>query len=305
MVSSPTVDIGTGSIIDSDVVNNVGYFCVLTAAHNFPSSTAIGFGYFGDGTNGANSFATTYPVVNVQMGGSTGTKDLAVAVVRYGAIDPFWASVKDLSLWSPPAGTDANLATYTNANVSNFTEVGYGDTGVPHYNAAVQDGFTKQNSAGIQRFQNNTRSGVNVNAAHGTYTYTDFTWNPGPVSPGNPNLGTGTSFTGDSGGPYFLTDPTTKTISGLTDVFGNAVGDQNITLDTNTIFAVHTFGDNNNPQLFSDNQPGGGVLLSAADITWIETACSAVPEPRAIVVALMAFVWLVWNYGRIRVPVRL
>ena len=288
LVSSPTTDIGTGSIIDShvDPATQIGYFCVLTAAHNFPSSTAIGFGDFGTAPNGANSFATTYPVVSYQTGGSTGTKDLAVALVRYGPIDPFWASIKDLALWSPPAGTDANLKTYTDTNVSKFTEVGYGDTGTPHYSAGVQDGFNKQTSAGIQRFQNNTRSVVNVSAAHGAYTYTDFTWNPGPVSPGNPNLGTGTSFTGDSGGPYFLTDTVTKNITGLTDVFGNPVPPQNIDLYTNTIFAVHTFGDNNDPQLFSDNQPGGGVLLSAGDITWINSVC-AVPEPAAIVLALV------------------
>ena len=157
-------------------------------------------------------------MISFQTGGSTGTKDLAVAIVRYGPIDPFWASIKDLKLWSPPAGTDASLKTYTDANVSKFTEIGYGDTGTPHYTGGVQDGFNKQTSAGIQRFQNNNRSAVNVNAAHGTYTYTDFTWNPGPVSPGQPNLGTGTSFTGDSGGPYFMTDTVTKTITGLTDV---------------------------------------------------------------------------------------
>ena len=49
LVSSPTTDIGTGSIIDShvDPATQIGYFCVLTAAHNFPGSTAIGFGDFG------------------------------------------------------------------------------------------------------------------------------------------------------------------------------------------------------------------------------------------------------------------
>jgi len=293
LVSSPTTDIGTGSIIDSHVdANNIGYFCVLTAAHNFPNSTAIGFGDFGTAPNGANSFATTYPIINVSSGGSTGTKDIAVAIVRYGPIDPFWTSIRDLKLWAPPAGTDANLKVYTDTNVSKFTEIGYGDTGTPHYTAGVQDGFNKQTSAGIQRFQNNTRSLVTLNAAHGAYTYTDFAWNPGPVSPGNPNLGTGTSFTGDSGGPYFMTDTVTKNITGLTDVFGNAVGPQNIDLYTDTIFGVHTFGNNNDPQLFSDPQRSGGVLLSAGDITWINSVC-VVPEPAAILLALVGVFSLV------------
>jgi hypothetical protein len=293
LVSSPTTDIGTGSIFESHAdASNIGYFCVLTAAHNFPNSTAIGFGDFGTAPNGANSFATTYPIISFQSGGSTGTKDIAVAIVRYGPIDPFWASIRDLKLWAPPAGTDADLKTYTDANVLKFTEVGYGDTGTPHYASGVQDGFSKQTSAGIQRFQNNARSLVTVNAAHGAYTYTDFAWNPGPVSPGNPNLGTGTSFTGDSGGPYFMTDTVTKTINGLTDVFGNAVGPQNVDLYTDTIFGVHTFGNNNDPQLFSDPQRNGGVLLSAGDITWINSVC-AVPEPAAMVLALIGLISLV------------
>jgi hypothetical protein len=290
MVASATTDIGTGSIIDKhiDPTTQIGYFCVLTADHNFPNSTAIGFGDFGTAPNGATSFSTTYPIISHASGGSTGTKDLAVALVQYGPIDPFFVSIKELSMWAAPAGTDANLKTYTDTNVGKFTEIGYGDTGTPHYNAGVQDGFTPQPSVGIQRFQNNTRTSVNVNAGHGTYTYTDFKWTPGPVSPGNPNLGTGSSFQGDSGGPYFLTDQVTKTIAGLTDVFGNAVGNQNIDLYTNTIFGVHTFGDNNNPQLFSDaNIQSGGVLLSAADITWINSACE-IPEPAAVTLAALA-----------------
>jgi hypothetical protein len=293
LVSSPTNDLGTGSIIDShiDPLTQIGYFCVLTADHNFPTSTAIGFGDFGTAPNGATSFSMTYPIISHASGGSTGTKDIAVAIVRYGPIDPFFISIKDLALWAAPAGTDANLKTYTDNNVGKFTEIGYGDTGTPHYNSGVQDGFTPQTSHGIQRFQNNTRSSVNLNAVHGNagaYTYTDFTWIPGPVSPGNPNLGTGSSFGGDSGGPYFLTDQVTKTISGLTDVSGNAVGNQNIDLYTNTIFAVHTFGDNNDPQLFSDpNIRSGGVLLSAADITWINSVCS-IPEPAAVTLAALA-----------------
>jgi hypothetical protein len=286
--SGGTADVGTGSVIGShiDTANgDIGYFCVLTCAHNFPNSTAIGFGDFGRNGNGANAYTSTYPIVKLSTGGSTGSKDLAVAVVRYGPVDPFFVSVVDLGLWSAPAVSDSALKTFvTNGGTAttSFSEIGFGDTGVPHYNftgGTVQDGFTKQNSTGIQRFQNNNLTAVNVNANHGAFTYTDYTWTPGPVSPGHPNAGTGSSFSGDSGGPYFTTTPETLTISGLTDVFGNPVGNQNITLDTNTIIAVHTFGDNNNPQLFSDpNIISGGVLLTSADETWIEAACT-VPEP--------------------------
>jgi hypothetical protein len=285
MTTGPTSDLGTGSIIDSDIVNQggqqIGYFCVLTANHVIAGgASGIGFGYFGDGTNTANSFSNTYNYTNVVSGGSTGKEDLSVAIVRYGVVDPFFISVQDLKLWTPPANlTLANMP-------SPFTEVGYGDTGTPHVTAGVQDGFTPQSSSGIQRFDNANPASVNANAAHGIYTYTDIKWNPGPVSPGNPNLGTGSSFGGDSGGPYFMSDATAFKVNGLTDVFGNAVGQQNINAFSNTIFAVHTFGNNNNPQLFADNIQSGGNLLTAADITWINNACATVPEPSTVVLAL-------------------
>ena len=149
MTTSPTADLGTGSVIMDHIVDDgntqIGYFCVLTAAHvTAGGASGIGFGYFGDGTNGANSFSQVYPITKVFSGGSTGNEDLSLAVVRYGVVDPFYASVQDLKLWTPPANiTLANLP-------STFTQVGYGDTGVPHYTSGVQDGFTLQNSTGIQ-----------------------------------------------------------------------------------------------------------------------------------------------------------
>jgi hypothetical protein len=201
--------------------------------------------------------------------------------VRYGVVDPFYASVQDLKLWTPPANiTLANLP-------STFTQVGYGDTGTPLYQGGVQTGFTPQPSTGIQRFDNANPASTTALAPHGIYTYTDVTWNPGPVSPGNPNLGTGSSFGGDSGGPYFTTASTNFNVNGLTDVFGNAVGPQNISAFTNTIFAVHTFGNNNNPQLFSQNIASGGNVLTAADITWINQSCAAAPEPSTWVLAIV------------------
>ena len=186
-----------------------------------------------------------------------------------------------------------SAATLTLPNMpSTFTQVGYGDTGTPHVTAGVQDGFTPQSSTGIQRFDNANPASVNAGAVHGIYTYTDVKWNPGPVSPGNPNLGTGSSFGGDSGGPYFTTAATAFNVVGLTDVFGNAVGPQNISAFSDTIFAVHTFGNNQNPQLFAAGMPSGGNLLTAADITWINNACAQVPEPSTMVLVLGAIVTL-------------
>jgi hypothetical protein len=281
MLQDPSTKVGTGSIIDSEYVTQgnqqIGYFCVLTADHvNTPPglvANQIGFGYAGDGNNSATSFAQTYSYVKVAHGGATGNEDISVAVVRYGVVDPFFASVKDLKLWTPPANiTLASLP-------SSFTQVGYGNTGVPHYTGGVQDGFTFQNSFGVQRFDNANPASTTAGAAHDGYTYTDVTWNPGPVSPGNPNLGTGSSFTADSGGPYFTTARTNFTVNGLTDVLGNPVPPQTISTFSDTIFAVHTFGNNMDPQLFSQNIPSGGVVLTAADIAWIQGICATVPEP--------------------------
>jgi hypothetical protein len=286
MTISPTVDEGTGSIIGSHIVDEgnqqIGYFCVLTADHVISGATpatSIGFGYFGDGTNGANSFSQTYPIVSLYRGGSTGNEDLAVAVVRYGVVDPFFVSVKDLQLWTPPANiTLPNLP-------STFTQVGYGDTGTPLYQGGVQTGFTPQTSTGIQRFDNANPASTTALAPHAPYTYTDVTWNPGPVSPGHPNLGTGSSFGGDSGGPYFTTAATNFTVNGLTDALGNPVGPQSINAFSDTIFAVHTFGNNNNPQLFSDNIASGGNVLTAPDVAWVNMKCDAAPEPSTWVLA--------------------
>ena len=299
MTKSATLDVGTGSIIGSHYVTEgneqIGYFCVLTADHVIAGKrpNSIGFGYFGDGTNGANSFSATYPIVKTARGGSTGQEDLAVAIVKYGVVDPFFVSVQNLKLWTPPA--DLSLP-----NLPIFSQVGYGDTGTPHYDSGVQDGFTPQSSSGIQRFTNAHPVSTTANAAHSGYTYTDVKWNPGPVSPGHPDLGVGSSFGGDSGGPYLTTDTTVFTINGLIDVFGTAVGPQMISVFSDTIFAVHTFGNNNNPQLFSDNLPSGGNLLTAADIMWINAACEAVPEPSTWLLACVGLISLLVTARRRR-----
>ena len=309
MVSSPTVDVGTGSIIDSmiDTNLNIGYFCVLTARHVATGgATAIGFGYWGDGTNPANSFATTYPITNHFDGGATGNEDISVEVVRYGTPDRFFfdAAANTLGLWSPPAGTRAQTAAYVTANVASFTEIGYGDTGTPHYNAGgVQDGWNPQSSSGIQRFQNNFPTSAGDQGAAGAIVG----WHP--HNPSAPNTGEGTSFGGDSGGPYLLETKTTRTISGLADPQnqGGTLPNQTIQLYTNTIFAVHTFGNNNNPALYSDlygagagqiANDNGGVILTPADIAWIESV--PCPEPSSVVLAAMGMLSMIGYYLRRR-----
>lgn len=277
-----TGTVGTGTVIGSEIINNIGYFCVLTADHNIPTSTSIGFGDFGVAPNPAGAF-TNYPIVNVARGGSTGKEDIALAVIQYGAVDPFFVSVKDIGLWTPPNTNDPTvLANYVSKNVASFTEIGDGISGTRHFNAAGnQDGWTPDGApfrtAGTQRFQNNVVTGATPNSAHFGYTYTDVHWRG--HFPTFANSGEGTSFGGDSGGPYFLEQKVTKTITGLTDIQGNPLPAQNIQLYSDTIFAVHTFGNNNNPQLYTDNVDSGGVVLSQADINWIAARCAAIPEP--------------------------
>ncbi len=287
LVNSPTNDIGTGSVIGKIITpDQIGYFCVLTAAHNFPASTGIAFGYWGDGTNPANSFANTYPITHSFTGGSTGRKDLAVAGVRYGQIDPFFVSVKDLSLWSPsPINTDADLINVITNDT--FTEVGYGYTATRSPAAGAQTGWSPVIAVdGIQRFQNNTVTGGAVNAVHGAFTYTEAQWTT--HFPTVPNSGEGSSFQGDSGGPYLMLDEgVQKTINGLLDISGAALPAQTINLFSDSIFAVHTFGSNNNPQPFGSVH--GGVLLNAADIAWIQSVHALIPEPSSL--ALLGIGW--------------
>ncbi len=313
LVTDPTlsvgaVDAGTGSIIDSEVVDGIGYFCVLTAQHVVADANInrIGFGSWGDGTNGANSYIPTYPITSHYDGGATGGEDISVAVVRYGTPDAFFDTVSEnaLSLWSPPAGNQAQTAAYVMANVASFTEIGYGLTATPHYTAGVQDGWTPTlpppAGLGIQRFQNNFPTSTADKGVAGA----QISWHP--HNPSAPNTGEGSSFGGDSGGPYLLESTTTRTISGLPDPQhqGMTLPDQTIQLYTDTIFAVHTFGNNNNPALYTDTTAGGaqidngGVILTPADITWINSV--PCPEPSGFVLAALGLLGMVGSYLRHR-----
>jgi hypothetical protein len=320
--------VGTGSIIGTRVVGNVGYFCILTADHNFPGSKLIGFGDKNPGA-AAGTFANTFNITrNIQIG----TADMDIAFARFGAIPAngpglqFWNDVKNntLGIWNPPNVTDAQLINYVKANVASFTQIGYGLTGNPVYNFVngQQIGFTNpplntaanyvaaQAVAGVQRFQNNFPTGGTLNFGGPTYNYTTVDW-MGHI-PTLPNGGEGTSFRGDSGGPYLLENKAIANIAGLPNPYllnppANYVNQidpnnnaqllpQNIQYYTNTIFAVHTYGNNNNPQLYSDNLNSGGDLITSAQKNAIQKFCAnanPTPEPSTCVLLGIGVVVLV------------
>ncbi|MBI3838760.1 MAG: PEP-CTERM sorting domain-containing protein [Planctomycetia bacterium] len=316
LVTDPTLSVapvnaGTGSIVRTEIDENlnVGYFCVLTAKHvvDDPNINRIGFGFWGDGTNGANKYNPVFPITNHFDGGATGGEDISVAVVRYGTPDAFFNTIaaNTVGLWSPPAGNRAQTAAFVMANVASFTEIGYGLTATPHYTAGVQDGWTPvlppPTGLGIQRFQNNFPTSAGDQGAAGAIVG----WHP--HNPSTPNTGEGSSFGGDSGGPYLLETKTTRTVKGLDDPQheGMTLPDQIIQLFTDTIFAVHTFGNNNNPALYSDvygagagqiANDNGGVILTPADIAWINgVPC---PEPSSVVLAAIGLLGMVGYYWR-------
>lgn len=286
----------TGTVIKKweDPVTTTTYFTVLTADHNFPGSNFIKFGDRPDPFMGVDPRAPL-KVQFLHQGGSTGNVDIAVAIVKYeGGNDAFFQSVQPIDLWNPP---DIVQDAIDAAKFQHFTQIGYGRTGTPHLDAMmVQDGWNNSGAAsgGIQRFQNNQILDATENANHGVYTYTDVTWDAGPIS----MSGLGTSFMGDSGGPYLLDDFINVEVTGLGDVLGE--DPVMMSVATNTQFAVHTFGNNNIPQLFSDNIPGGGVLLTQSEIDWINDHNMAIPEPSTYVMALLAMMIGALAYRRRR-----
>ena len=298
MVANATTGVGTGSIIDTSLGGfGSGYFFVLTADHNFPSATGISFG-----TNLGGPFNPVYNVVNVARGGASGNEDIALAAVLYGTPNAFFNNVDPLGLWNPQGNNGDALTSYVMSSVASFTEIGDGISATPHYNVGgTQDGWTPQARAtanfGVQRFQNNFPTGAIAGDAANDFPYVNNSVDWHPHNPSAPNTGEGTSFAGDSGGPYLLEDPTTSVISGLSDPNnqGGTLPNQTIQYYTDTIFAVHDFGDNANPALYSDAMDNGGDILSAADITWIQqNEISLIPEPAtgALILAVSAFAML-------------
>ncbi len=269
------VRIGTGSVIGKQVVNGVGWFCVLTADHvvdpvgiNGPHVIAFGDngaqGVFGGATNIVKRGLP--PVAN----GGLNKVDIAVLGIRYGQLTPqnefFFNSITPLTML--PGTPQSRVGT-------TMTELGYGGTG-----SFVAGGMNVAPPDGNKRFQNN-RIERTINYNDGTYMYTAVEWdfdNPAGIFavPGE-----GSSYGGDSGGPYMTTN----------EVLLNVGGGNFLNAFSNGIIAVHTYGDNN-PAFHAfwntpGHQPSGGVPLTQAYVTWIEQQCMMIPAPGTLILLTM------------------
>ena len=264
-------DSGTGSVIDKMVIGGVGYFCVLTADHVMTAGSS--FVSFGNGNPSANIF----PYAGQMRLGPGGNEDIAVVAIRYtgNPADAFFTSVLTLGL--------------TTAAPSNtvFSEIGFGDTGI--FDAG---GLTTQTSHGTQRFQNNLVTSLTLNAATPynrsdtalPYTEDILRWTFDKQGTANYTAGEGSSFGGDSGGPYMLSSSTVTNIGGT-----------NITVRTDSSMAVHGFGPIINPRYGSTS---GALGLNAADLAWIASACDTIPEPASWLLTAVGVVLLLGGVRR-------
>lgn len=254
-LDTATQFVGTGSIICTFVgAEGNGHFVVLTADHVIGGG-ANRIAFQNSAVPGTPAGPPDYAITQTFRKGSTGTVDIALAVVDYGmAPDAFFNAVVSLKYTSiDPPGT------------TQFTSVGFGNTGTPNVDMMGNlTGYTRTaGTVGTKRFQNNVVTGTTANAGGPTYNYKSVNWQldiPGIA-------GEGYTYDGDSGSPYFTT--TAITLGGVPNVF------------TNNIFGVHTLGVNG---AVVQGSPAAGVLLTAAEVTWIDQRLAAVciPEPSTI-----------------------
>ena len=272
---------GTGSIIDTYVSNNVDYAYVLTADH---VADIGGYkNYVGIGVNNG-SWTHGYPAgfqeTLVATGGpntNTYFEDIAIMRVTLGAqatASALFDSITPLNV--------ANPFLMATTNGQQITEYGYGLTG----NAGTFGGTAGYSSTSVPyylRFQNNTV--LNITAI-GDAGYKDVPDSLNPtnysepllnwkvVAPANNNL-SGTSFGGDSGGPYLTTSST------LIPVTRNGIIISNYNEQTDYIDAIHVLGYD--PSL--NGQTNSGVYIDQANYNWIMTQ---IPEPSTLALAVTA-----------------
>jgi len=180
-----------------------------------------------------------------------------------------------------------------------FTEYGYGDTGTTFVSGGGTAGYAQADSNFIKRFQNNTVVQITGNVAApnngGIYTEQQVIWNT--IAPAN-NNGQGTSFAGDSGGPYLTSFPSNITITRN----GSQVTIPNVLTDF--IDAVHVWGTTRTigaQTVKLNGDQNGGVYINQADYNWIETnlANCGVPEPSSATALLIgSLALLIWRVPR-------
>jgi hypothetical protein len=264
--------VGTGSLIDNRNVNGQGWLCVLTADHVVSSDdTPSGATVKSPGIALGNSNNTTgnsayLPAGPVFRRGPTGRVDIALLGVNYG---PFSAGYTPLVRKLVAAN---NFSQY-------FSAIGYGEEG-----QVVAGGFQAQHRNGTQRYLNEHADFVSNYSSLG-YLYNAARWRTNdPNDPMVTVKGTGATFGGDSGAPYFSN---TQMHDESNDIY----------YLTNDQFAVHTASDRG-----PDFKPFGtmnyGVALDDADLQWIHDSCMAVPEPAAGTILIVLMIRLIAHRRR-------
>jgi hypothetical protein len=179
--------------------------------------------------------------------GPTGRVDIAVLGINYGAFNPGYSPLV------------RNLVA-ANDFSQYFSAVGYGDEG-----KLVAGGFEAQNRYGTQRYLNEHADFI-FNLSVFGYLYDAARWHTNdPNDPFVTVRGTGATFKGDSGGPYFSS---MQEHDESNDIF----------YFTNDEFAVHTTSEGG-PDFKSFGTTNYGVALDDADLIWIHDSCLAIPEP--------------------------
>jgi len=212
-------DEGTGSVIGrQDLGNGEGVLYVLTADHVIAAgSTSVAFGNAGAGGYAAN---LVFPITNAIQ---YKTEDVDVIQVTGFNIGFPTKPGSDRTLFFGLTPIQiANPATNPLVRAQPITDYGYGNTGsAVNYtdptSGQTNPGYQKVDSAGIKRFQNNVVSDI-LPSGPSPYTpshggpYTEPIVETQVVAPAN-NFGTGSSFGGDSGGPYLTAAQTNVNIT--------------------------------------------------------------------------------------------
>ncbi|GBC94183.1 hypothetical protein HRbin15_02691 [bacterium HR15] len=268
--------VGTGYVIDRKQVGNDFWLCVLTANHVVATQQSgfrwdpddqltIGFGNLG-GNDPAFTTRKVFTVRDSVIGNDLHAQllgndipDLAVIGVRVN--QQIWNRVSPYELH--PAVSDTT-----------FTIVGYGNTDAPGARFISQP-----HTFGIKRFANNSVLQIfNGPSPYlpaffmGAFIKWDLT-DPGGVE------GEGVTFGGDSGSPYFFSEPS--------DVNG-------IPVFTNKSIGVHHGGRNR----YLNGDKGHATALTGNYINWINAKCELVPEPGSLLILLGGSGWALLLYRR-------
>ena len=307
-VIDPAGGEGSGSVICKVVDNNgIGYLGVLSAAHVPPSARGH-----------RAVFGTPIQAIQANVGGPGSwsmnhpTVDLSVAAIRYGPVDAYFNGLVELTRasWTPPAlGPGGSPTPLPNSIMNQFTSMGFGGTGTFSNGGMTFTGYTDD-----KRFQNNVLEQVE-RVTTGGRTYDSISWKFDVPAAAGFLAAEGTSFPGDSGGPYFgyagqigmePVGPMPRHMNGWNPMAPNWGLDpngqyQNMQLRMNMIMGVHTWGDRpvgaNDLNRNGRWDPGdfapygrwsGGVALTPGLNAWIDQMCMLVPTPSGAVVLAMS-----------------